>query len=372
MADQLADHVKRMQAEGVPEADILAFVDQFDSEGMKPAASHQDAEARPIATGGGRGTGLDVRKSNKWASDNAPVIGATLATLPMGGGGGLIPLALRAAAAGVGGAAGSGMRGDNASTMAFEGGKQALMQGGGEAVVNGGRMIAHGLMRGTVPKNIAKEFDQVDIAGEMLDRGVVPGSKQSAGRVSRLSGEANARTSDVARQMGPLSRRDITAGFREPFEEASTAKMSDTATKIAEHTRAVGRDLKGGISAEGALARKRVLQRQGEAALNNPETGAFMPQLKNTERATITGLLRRDPKMAAALNESQALMAVDDVMKDAAHSNMVTRGRIGGLPAMAMSPMGMGATAHGVNQGRKIADPRILRLMDLIMGSQQE
>jgi polyhydroxyalkanoate synthesis regulator phasin len=40
VADALTDHVKRMQAEGVPEADILAFVNQFDSD-AQPAAPEQ-------------------------------------------------------------------------------------------------------------------------------------------------------------------------------------------------------------------------------------------------------------------------------------------------------------------------------------------
>lgn len=39
MPDQLVDHVKRMQAEGVPEADIIAFVHQFDTP-VTPAVSH--------------------------------------------------------------------------------------------------------------------------------------------------------------------------------------------------------------------------------------------------------------------------------------------------------------------------------------------
>jgi len=58
MADQLTEHVRRMQAEGVSEADILAFVDQFDA---APAAEPPAAVAR-----GERGTGrIQDRQSFK-------------------------------------------------------------------------------------------------------------------------------------------------------------------------------------------------------------------------------------------------------------------------------------------------------------------
>lgn len=130
MADQLTGLVQKMQAEGVPEADILAFVNKFDTANT-PVSS--PAPAAGIATGGGRGTGLDVRKSNQWAQDNAPSIGAGIAALATGGSS--IPASMLAAAAG--GAAGSGLRGDSVDTAAWEGTKQGLLTAAGGAVGKG-------------------------------------------------------------------------------------------------------------------------------------------------------------------------------------------------------------------------------------------
>ena len=352
--------------------DVTALMPQIGDDVSALMASHEpsDDTAKPIATGGGRGTGLDVRKSNKWARENAPTIGATLATTATGGG--ALPLLLAASA---GGATGSALRGDDADTILKEGAIQGAIEGGGGLALKGGRAIAHGLMRGTVPKNIAKNFDDVDIAGTMLDRGVVPGSAKSARRVEGLSQRANAERDAAAATVPTMSRGQIIEGLRPLHQKGVTGKvpeMSDaTLEQMRQSAREIGPD---GLSGPQALARKDIKQAQGKAALTSSDrrTAAFGSQLADDERAAIVKHLRdpnlaHGPRMGQALDESQAMMAVDQVMKDAAHSNPITRGRIGGVTAASLSPLGLGATAHAVNQGRKIADPRILRLLDLIM-----
>ena len=341
------------------------------------SVSHEkqaEAPARPIATGGGRGTGLDVRKSGQWLHDNAPAIGATMATLPMGGSGGLVPLVLAAAG---GGAAGSALRGDDPATIATQGAIQGGIEGAGGLAVKGGRMMAHGLMRGTVPKNIAKDFSDVDIAGTMLDRGVVPGSARSARRVEGMSRIANAERDAAAATVPAMHRRKVIEGLRPLHAKGAQGRVPEMSEATLEQMRKSAREIgPEGLSGPQVLARKDIKQAQGRAALNasDPRAAAFGSQLADAERGALVSHIRETPRAAKALDESQAMMAIDQVMRDAAHSNPVTRARVGGMTAAAMSPMGLGLTAHGVNQGRKILDPRTLRLLDMIMsqGSHRE
>lgn len=353
--------------------DVTALMPQVGEDVTALMSSHKpsDGTAKPIATGGGRGTGLDVRKSDKWLSTHAPAIGAGMATLATGGTS--IPL-LMAAAAG-GGAIGSGLRGDDAGTIIKEGVVQGALEGAGGLAVRGGRAIAHGLMRGTVPKNIAKDFADVDIAGTMLDRGVVPGSARSARRVEGLSTIANAERDAAAQVVPVMHRRKVVEGLRPMHQKGVTGKVPEMSEATLEQMRKSAREIgPDGLTGPEALARKDIKQAQGRAALTSSDSraAAFGSQLADAERGAIVSHLRETPRMGGALNDSQALMAVDQVMKDAAHSNPLTRARIGGMTAASLSPIGVGATAHAVNQGSKVLDPQVIRLLDMIMrgGSQ--
>ncbi len=331
---------------------------------MTPAVSHDsDLEARPIATGGGRGTGLDVRKSDAWLKQNAPAIGAGIATAS---GGSLLPMTL---AAGGGGFLGAKLRGDETGDAAMQGLKEAGTQLIGTGVVNVGGKVARGLMQGAVPKNIAKEFaGQVDIPQEMLDRNVVPGMPSSARRVSALSTAANAEREAAAQTVPVMPRRKILAELRPSHTEAVMGKKPQMAQTVTEHMRTSAREIgPNGLTGPEALARKDIEQRMGSAALNNPQTAAIAPQLHDAERAAIVKHLRETPRMEKALNESQTLMAIDRVMKDAALSNPVTRGRIGGLTAASLSPAGMGLTAHLVKKGANAVSPQMLRAIQLAL-----
>ena len=318
--------------------------------------------------------------------ENLPAIGAAGAVTATGGTA-LIPAAI---AAGLGGAGGYGMQqtikaaggeeteaktsGDVLSGMAVKGAKEGVIQLVGGGLVKAGGRIARGLMQGTVPKNIAKDFaGQVDIPQEMLNRGVLPGSQRSARRISGLSKAANAERDAAAQVVPNMPRRKVIEGLRPIHAEGVMGKEPKVAQGALEHMRESARNIgPGGLSGPQALARKDIQQRMGTAALNNPQTAAMAPQLHDAERAAIVSHLRETPRMASALDESQTLMAIDQVMQDAALSNTVTRARIGGLTAASMSPVGLGATAHVVNQGSKAFNPTTIRLLDAIMrgGSQ--
>jgi hypothetical protein len=300
---------------------------------------------------------------------NAPIIGGLLGAAATGGAS--IPAQIIAASSGA--VIGSRARGDSPEQARTEGLTQAATQATGAGLVKGGQTVARGLMKGTVPKNIAKEFDQVDLPGEMLNRGVVPGSARSARRVEGLSRAANAERDAAAATVPKMSPVRGVREIRGIVQKAKSGKKPEMSQDAIDYAKKSVGEMRGGggLDGPGQLARKDILQQEGKAALNaaNPRTAALQPQLADAERASIVSHLRETPRMASALDESQTMMAIDQVMKDAAHSNPVTRARVGGLTAAAMSPLGLGTTAHAVNQGSQVFNPQTIRLLELIMGA---
>lgn len=361
MPDQLHDIVARMMAAGESEENIAAVIRQMST----PAVSHGPTpEPKPaMVSAGGRGTGLDVRKSDRWLKDSAPALGAGLAVAA--GPAGIIASPLMAAAGGFGG---SLARGDSGGEAAVEGIKQGGMQAAGDVVGLVARPLARGFMKGAVPKNIAKEFQgQVDIPQELLDRGVMPGVPASARRVARLSTAANTERDAAAATVPPMSRRKVINGLRPIHQTAVRGREPDLADATLEHMRKSARDIgPEPMSGPDALTRKDIKQRLGDAAINNPNA-PFGKQLQDAEREAIVSHLRETPRMATALNESQALMAIDQVMKDAALGNPITRMRIGGPTAVALTPAGFAGTGHVINHIPKALNPNALRLLDILM-----
>ena len=254
------------------------------------------------------------------------------------------------------------------------GAQEGALQGIGGLAMKGLKAMGHGLMRGTVPKNIATNFDDVDIAGAALKSGAFPGSARSARRIEGLSRIANERVKQAASAVPPVTARDAAANLRPLYDDAVSARMPERAGSIVERAKGIRQELRGGLSGEGALARKGILQQEGKAALNapNPKAAALDPQLADAERSGIVAALRKSPQMAGALDESQRMMALDRVMKDQAHSNIVTRARVGGMTGAAMSPLGLSMTAHAANQGAKLADPQLIRALMMLLGERSD
>lgn len=371
MADQLTELVKRMQAEGVPESDIVSFIQQFDT----PAVSHEPSrppEARPIATGGGRGTGLDVRKSDAFARDNAPAIGATLATVATGGS--ALPMLAAAAA---GGAAGSALRGDDAGSIAYEGGKQALFQGGGMGAAKLLQGIAKIPYRAAIPKQFLDKFSKSDLASKGLNDRVVLGTSRGAQRASAESARAGGAIADAVDSVTPMSASDVQAAFRPKYNKALTGGKIDSANEINAHVKKSMDEIGSGpFTGKQQLARKEFLEQEGKSAMTaaNSNLSAVNPQLANIERRAIVANLRRAPQMERALNESQAAIGIDRAAQATQNSSMANR-LGGGWLNVAKSPMVLSGSGIALNEtGRavgRVADPRILRLLDLIMQENQ-
>lgn len=292
------------------------------------------------------------------------MIGATLATTATGGG--ALPLI---AAATAGGAAGSAARGDDLSTIASEGATQGALQGGLTILKPILKMIARGTMRGGIPKPIQSDFGGREVAQEALDVGAIPGSTRSAQRITRLSNEANQARDTVAQTVPSITGRKIIDGLKKIYDESVIAKMPDRSKMIADRAGEIRREVGTGLDGPSILARKGILQQEGRAALNapNPKMAAVGPQLANAEREALVAHLRETPGMETALNTSQRRMGLDRFMQDSLTSNMATR--MGGGPMnVARSPMGLGITAHAVNQGSKLADPQLVRALMILLG----
>lgn len=367
MADQLPALVKQLQAEGVPEAEILAFIDQFD----QPVASHAPTEPKSSL--------LDT------ALKAAPAVGGMVGSFA--GGSKLSPAGM--ALAGVGGAAGEAvrqvgqsLRGDFSDVpetvmgrlgkIGTEGLKQGGIEGVGRGAVTGVKTLARGVMRGAIPKGIANKFPQLDVAQEALNRNAVPGLGASARRINRQSRAANAERVAAARTVPDLTARQATSGHRALYDDAVSARMPDRARAVVDDVRGIRRELAGGLSGEGALARKEILQQEGKAAVNapNPKTAALGPQLANTQRRAIVDQMRQTPRMATALDESQALMALDKVMQDASRVSSVGRMRQS-LASGLLTPTGVSLTAHGLNKGAPVVSPQMLRAIQIAMLGQE-
>lgn len=159
MADQLTDLVKKMQAEGVPEAEILAFVDQFDNvtpSGQRPSGGASGSWRRPEQIGAEfdpnyMGADPDIGKR---AMENLPGIGALLAgTAASVGSGGLL---LPAVAAGGGAYLGARARGDSREDAAATGIGTGAMSLVVPSVVKGIARVGPGLTK--MGRNVARSY----------------------------------------------------------------------------------------------------------------------------------------------------------------------------------------------------------------------
>lgn len=356
-----------MQAEGVPESDIVSFVQQFD----QPVASHETsapAEARPIATGGGRGTGLDVRKSDAWAKNNAPAIGAAVATA---GTGGLaaIPAAL------AGGAIGAGLRGDDLQTSLTEGGTQGLIQAGGMGLAKLAGMVAKPLYRAAIPKNILDKFSKSDVAGQGLKSRTLLGTATGAETAAKANAAAGQGIKDAAGSVPGLSAQDIQGAFRPKYNKALTGGKIDRAKEIGAHVRTSMNEI-GQQPMNGAaqLARKEFLEQEGKSAMTaaNSNMAAVNPQLANIERRAIVQNLRTSPEMAQALNTSQAAIGVDRAAQATQNSSILNRLSHGGVWNAAKSPAGFSGAAITADMLKNMPIADVVRLIQMSQLGQDE
>lgn len=358
MSDQLRDIVTRMVEAGESEADIAAVIQRLSaSQPDQPAPPKDYAKFGPMQSlmrdqdeGGVHGRGL-------------PEAMAGAAAVATGGG-----IVLPAIAAGGAGYLGARLRGDPRGDAAFTGAAQGALQGVGGGLVKIGARGARALMRGGIPKGIQSDFGGREVAQEALDTLAVPGVSSSAARVSRLSNEANTALGATAKQVPVLKSRKIIDGLRKLYDDAVAAKMPDRAGAIGERAGEIRREVGSGLDGPGQLARKGIKQYEGKTAMKAPNSkmAGLDAQLADAERDAVMSHLHETPGMKSALGLSKRRMGLDRFMKDAETTSMISRARQS-VPSALLSPTGLAVTAHGVNQGSKLLDPQVIRLLDMIM-----
>jgi hypothetical protein len=94
-----------------------------------------------------------------------------------------------------------------------------------------------------------------------------------------------------------------------------------------ERVRQIRSDYGPGLSGEGAQARKQILSQEAKAALraDTPKMAGMGSQIANAERKAIAGVQRRTPEMAAALDRSQELLALDKAMTQTGRRTSILR-----------------------------------------------
>lgn len=262
--------------------------------------------------------------------------------------------------------------------------EQAGMEGAFKGVGSALKAVARPIMRGAIPRAIAKNFDDVNLAEVALQEGAIPGSKRSAASVAVKKDAAGQALSDRANfesRIGfPRIKADDTLKGVEQLEsQAVSARKLDRAGDIRDSmAKTRGEYGPTGLNQNSALNRKQILQQEGKAAMNapSPRQAALDPQVADAERAGLTAQLRTSPKMGAALDKSQGLIGLDRVMQEQMHSNPLTRLRSGGVASALASPMGLGAAAQGTDLIGKMTSqygPALTRAAILAaLGQEQE
>ena len=331
---------------------------------MAPVSSHEDAPARPIATGGGRGTGLDVRKSDQWAKENAPAIGATIAALQTGGLA-AIPMAIG------GGYGGSRLRGDTNEQALWEGAKQGVMEGAPK-VIQGLSRVAY---KSAIPKTVLDKFRKADVVGAGLENRAVLGTTQGVNAAEQGGARAAAMQTAAAPTVPTMTAQDIQAAFRPKYNRALVGGRPDKASEISQHVRTSMDQIgTGDMSGVMQLARKAELEPEAGSAMRavSEKMAATNPQLANIERRAITQNLRRSPQMTEALNTAQANVGLKRAALAQEHSTPFTRYRSSGgiLDALHLPSAASGAGIIG-NEVSRALNPNVQRLLLSLMSGHQ-
>lgn len=363
--DELRAIVRRMVVAGDSDDDIAKAIARYRHANLPPVQPQATPEGFNAAPGGRSSGGYDVRKSDAFARDNAPAIGATLAATaaPATGGASLLGLA-PILAAGAGGYAGSRLRGDDSDTAAWEGTKQAALQGAPRII--GG--LSKAVYKSGVPQQVLQKFRQADVAGAGLDARAVLGTTQGVNAALRGSAKAAEQVKAAAPSVEPMFAKDIAKAFAQRADDAAVASRPGSASEIAEYVKQSVDEI-GPFPQRGQeqLLRKQFLQPDAEAAMRTAKLATSNPELANIERRAITANLRRSPTMATALDAAQANKGLTAAAKAQEFSTPLTRLRQNGVWDAMHMPLVSSAMGIAGNEVARMADPTLVRLLSSLM-----
>jgi len=295
---------------------------------------------------------------------NAPLIGASIATVAAPEVALPLSLLMRPAAAFTGGAAGAALAGSDEPMV--EGGVQALYEllGAPQATM---KPTAKSLMATTVPERVRTSFPQVDVPQALLERGAVPGLKGSQERMAAMGRAANVEREAAALTAPPINPVGVVSDYRQLYQDAKRAAEPERAREIFDAAKRTVEDVRQtyprGMPGPAQLARKDIKQGESGAALRGSD--ALTPNLKDAERSALVRNLRTSDRMSNALDASQTGMAVDEVMDRAAGDSVFKRLKgSGAVSALTGSPTFNAAAAQALyHGGSKALDPNTARLL---------
>lgn len=240
MADQLTEHVKRMQTEGVPEADILAFVNQFDADtNTAPAPARNAAEQLYNEFARANGAEPNPSRRDAFSRMSDGVMGGGVATAAPG------------------------------------------MVAGGFRIAQGlGKRLYAGLLKPS--KAVRQEFG--DVSQGLLDKHRLisrGGAEAAETAVDESAKVADDMIASAPKPSPGVSARRVVQEFR-PVRDAVKARVeagvapASEISKIAERARRIGKTAKdsgGRIGPEKAQLLKRTSQDAAQGAYRQMERG---------------------------------------------------------------------------------------------------
>lgn len=309
MADQLPELVKRMQAEGVPEAEIMAFVDQFDD--VKPSVSHATPK-RPeqiLAASDPNYMGAEADQLGARANDRLP--GMMAGAAAMAAGPGIIGPAIAAGGAGY---LGARLRGDSREDAAVTGiGQGALTAGSGLAakgLVSGGQWIAKQadpLIQSAVKPTIAELRKAAGSAGTSL--------QAQARRISGIIRRTGIRTPEAAEEGIKAAERKVQESLASVGPDAeSVTVLTDAPQRAGRYLGKLGRGASRQMSPADDVAT--IANERGKFERSSPlfqtvsTPAKISSELTNSAGSplqTAAGVTRRVPRANVTAGESLEL-----------------------------------------------------------------
>jgi len=345
--NSVVDRVMQSAPAGLDEAGFNAFLD---SEVAKEEAAYRP---KPVATGGGRGTGLDVRKSDAWAKANAPVIGGSIAALS---GGSSLPLSALLAAGG--GAGGSLLRGDTPEQALTEGAIQGVIEGGGglasKVLSKGARKLYTSLLK---PKDATLQRFPGVVEDLMASHRPIsqPSQVKALGAmkdIGRKKGVVLA-TADATGQMIP--REELRSGLDDVLTQA--IKSSDTPVKDLDKLAKIERELlpdEAALSPSRADALKSKVQSESDRGFRQMRQGTRINDTGARAKLAVAHkaqkAVERVAPDVAPLNKAYAsekgqATALRDALKREGNTNVI------GMRDLIGAGVGAGAGMGGDNPG---------------------
>lgn len=232
--------------------------------------------------------------------------------------------------------------------------------------------LAKRVYKAGVPKAVLDKFARADIPGAGVENRVLLGTQQAVPAAERAGARAAQKVQAAAPSVAPMGGPDVAQAFATKRSRAVMGRKPDRVSEIDAHVQQAMQEI-GGAPMDGAaqLARKEILEGEAKPAMQaaNANLAAVNPQLANIERRAVVSNLRKSPDMNSALNEAQSAVGLNRAARATQNSNVVNRMAHGGLWNAGRSPVAFSGAGIAVNEAKRLLNPQVLRLLDMIMKS---